>query len=532
MMDITNWRELLRFAIRRDRWYLVAWVVGIAALGTLFVPVFPSLAGSNAEISVLSEMMENPAMVALCGAKYGDAYTLAIMYTQMMLIWVALTVAVFNIFLVIRHTRADEEAGRLEVVGSLPVGRSANLASVAVLALAANLVIGILVGFGQAAFGVETIDLAGSLTIGAALSACGLVFAALALVIVQVTQASRGATGTAMALLGLAYLVRAGGDVSAPAAALASPLGIIEKTEPFYANRLWPIGLLLGISLVLAAVAFALGRVRDLGLGMLPQRAGHAHAPRSLSGEWGLSWRILRGTLIAWAIAVFVCAAAYGSIMGDMQTFVESSDVYQQVLGVHPGDADLAGPVTATLLLIMAIIGAIPVIIAVNKLASEEKKSRLDPILGAAVSRGRLFCGYALIAGITGVVMMVLSGLGFGLVAQVVMDNPIPLSTVLKAAANYTPALLFTAGLGLAIVGFAKRLTALNWLYLVASFFMVYLGGIVSMPRAAIRATPFGLLQRWPLEQFSLWPDAVLVVLAIVLTGLGLAAYQRRDITA
>ncbi|MDR0416058.1 MAG: hypothetical protein LBH76_01830 [Propionibacteriaceae bacterium] len=531
-MDTTNWQQLFKFAVRRDRWRLIAWIAGLTALGTLFVPVFPSLVGDDAEMSILGEMMENPAMVAMCGARYGGEYTLAIMYTQMMLVWVALAVAIFNVLLVIRHTRADEEAGRLEVLGSLPVGRSANLLSVTLLAVAANVVIGLLTGFGQAAFNVATVDLPGSLTIGAALAACGLAFAGLALVIVQVTETSRSATGSAMTLVGLAYLVRAGGDVSAPAAALASPLGLIEKTEPFYANELWPVALLLGVFLVLAAVAFALNRIRDLGLGMIPQRAGHAHAPKSLTGEWGLSWRLLRGTIIGWAVAVFTIAAAYGSIMGDMQAFAESSDLYQQVLGVDPSDPNLAAPVTATLLLIMAIIGAIPVIIAVDKLAAEEKKSRLDPILGTAASRGRLFLGHALIAGITAVAMMALSGLGFGLVAQSVMDNPIPMATVMKAAANFTPALFFTAGLGLFLVGVAKKLTSLNWLYLVASFFMVYLGGILSMPRAAVRATPFGLVQRWPLEEFWLWPDLVLTVLAVALTALGLMAYRKRDITA
>ncbi|MDR0431836.1 MAG: hypothetical protein LBH48_00740 [Bifidobacteriaceae bacterium] len=531
-MDTTNWLQLFKFALRRDRWYLVAWIVGITALGTLLVPVFPNLAGDDASMSVLGEMMENPAMVAIGGVRYGDEYTLAIMYTQMMLVWMALLVAIFNVLLVIRHTRADEEAGRLEVLGSLPVGRSANLMAVTVLVVAVNAIVGLMVGFGQAAFGVETIDLPGSLTIGAAVAACGLVFAGLALVIVQVTQTSRGAVGIAVTSVGLAYLVRAGGDVSAPAASLASPLGIIEATEPFYSNKLWPIAVLVVVFLVLTGVAFGLGRVRDLGLGMLPQRAGHAHAPRSLSGEWGMSWRILRGTLIAWGVAVFVLGASYGSVMGDMQAFAESSDMYQSMLGVDPSDPSMAGPMAAMLLLIMAIISAIPVIIAVNKLASEERKSRLDPVLGTAASRGRLFFGHALIAGITAVVMMALSALGFGLVAQSVMDSPIPMDTVLRIAANFIPPLLFVAGLGLFLVGFAKRLVGLSWVYLVASFFMVYLGGILSIPRAAMRATPFGLIQRWPQEEFWLWPDIVLIALAAFLTIAGQAAYRSRDITA
>ena len=37
--------------------------------------------------------------------------------------WAAIAAALMSIFLVVRHTRADEEAGRGELVGSAAVGR-------------------------------------------------------------------------------------------------------------------------------------------------------------------------------------------------------------------------------------------------------------------------------------------------------------------------------------------------------------------------------------------------------------------------
>ena len=40
-----------------------------------------------------------------------------------------------SIFIVIRHTRADEEAGRLELVGATAVGRQAALAPALLIAL-------------------------------------------------------------------------------------------------------------------------------------------------------------------------------------------------------------------------------------------------------------------------------------------------------------------------------------------------------------------------------------------------------------
>jgi ABC-2 type transport system permease protein len=531
-MDTTNWTKLLRLALRRDRVYLTCWIVGLVALGTLFVPIFPQVAGSEAEMATLGEMMNNPAMVAMCGLRYGGDYTMAIMYTQMMLVWMALAFAAMSILLVARHTRGDEEAGRLEVLRSLPVGRSANLLAVAVLAVIANAIPAALIGLIMPVFQVDTIDLPGSLVSGAALGACGLVFAAFTLIVAQVMPSSRGTTGVAMAAMGVAYLVRAYGDVSAPNVALATPFGLIEKTEPFYTNAYWPVWVSLGAAVILGAVGLWLNRARDLGLGLLPQRPGRAHAPRLLGGELGLGWRLIRGTLIAWAATVFVVAAAYGSVMGDMAGFIESSEVYQQLMQVTPGQADLVSPIVATLQLIMAIIGAVPVILAVNRLAGEEKKGRLDQVYGTAASRRRLFLGHALLAGLAAVVMQLLAGLGFGLIARSAMKtNPVDLGLVLRVAANYWPALLAFGGLALCLVGWAKRAAAVTWAYLVAAFLLAYLGGMLDLPRWAGRLTPFGLLQRYPVEAFSLWPWLGLVVAAVALAWAGLVGYRRRDIT-
>jgi ABC-2 type transport system permease protein len=530
-MDTTNWTKLLRLALRRDRLYLTCWLVGLIALGTFFVPIFPQIAGTAAELSTLGEMMNNPAMVAMCGRRYGGDYTLGIMYTQMMLVWLGLAFAALSILLVVRHTRSDEEAGRLEVLGSLPVGRSANLVAVGVLAVVANVIPAAAIGLIMPVFGTATIDLAGSLVLGASLGACGLAFAALTLIVVQVMATSRGAIGVAMAAMGVAYLVRAGADVSAPGVALASPFGLMERIEAYHANAWWPVAALVSGAVVLAAVAGWLGRARDIGLGLLPQRAGRAHAPKALRGELGLAWRLTRGTLIAWGLTVFIVAAAYGSVMGDMAGFIESSEMYQQVMDVSPGQADLVSPVVATLQLIIAIVGAIPVILAVNRLAAEEKKGRLDQVFGTAAARSRLFLGHAVVAGLAAVAMQLLAGLGFGLVARSVMEtDPVDLGLVVKVAANYWPALLAFGGLALCLVGWAKRAGAVTWAYLVVSFLFCYLAGLLDLPRWAGRLTPFGLLQRYPVEAFSLWPWLGLTAAAVALAGLGLVGYRRRDL--
>ena len=72
-------------------------------------------------------MHANPALSFLYGQLHGDSLGALIAWRY--LAYAALDAALMSIFLVIRHTRADEEAGRLELIGSTAVGRHAPLRS-------------------------------------------------------------------------------------------------------------------------------------------------------------------------------------------------------------------------------------------------------------------------------------------------------------------------------------------------------------------------------------------------------------------
>jgi ABC-2 type transport system permease protein len=508
-----------------------AWIIGVTMFCAGFVPAMPSIAGSSDEMGILGELMKNPAMVAMCGLIYGSEVTLSIIYSQMMMVWSALVVAVMNILIVIRHTRTDEDEGRLEVIRALPTGRLANLGAVSVLMVYINVVVFLACGFFMGVFNVESFTVRGCLLYSAALATCGLFFAALTMVIVQIAHSSREAMGISTGLLGFFYILRAYGDVSSETLAVISPLGLIQRTYCFYEDRLMPVVILVSLSLVLMGLGFALSSLRDLGQGLLPNLGrARAHAPRTLSGEWGLTWRLTRSTILAWSATVFISAAAYGSVMGEMEDFVMSNPLYQQMMGIGANEKDITGPVVTMLVLIMGIIGTIPVLTTVFKLRSEEVQGRLDYVLGKSVSRWRLFIGYAGLAVIVSAVMLVLTAAGFWVVIQSVMTEPVSTPLIAKVAFNYFPALFAFGGLGLFLVGYAKKYTWVGWTYLVVSFLMTYMGSMMGLPRWAERLTPFGLLQRWPSEPFSWWPWIGLMVAGIVLGVLGALGFRRRDI--
>jgi ABC-2 type transport system permease protein len=531
LASIHNWPRLLLFSLRRDRVWLPLWLLGCVVLATFFMPAMPGMAATEADVAVLREMFTNPAMVAMMGMMYGDTYTYAIMYSQFMLMWSALLVGAMNILLVLRHTRKDEELGRFEMICSMPVGKNANLFATLLAVLLGNLVIGLLTGPVLFAFGVESVTLAGSMLFGVALAAASLVFAGIALVVVQITASSRAALGISMTLLGLSYLLRAAGDISSEPLALVSPLGMIERCYLYVDNNLWPILVLLAEFLVLAVVAFALSTIRDSGVGLLPQRGGRAHASAALGSSLGFAWRMSRGTCIAWCVISFSLGVGYGSVFGDMQEFYETSEMYRTMIdAMGATTGDLMNPVIAMLMIIMTAMSSLPVAMIVLKLKAEENHGRTEQIYSKSVSRVWMMACFVVIAMVLAALLQLLVGLGMYSGCIYSMAEPLALDMLLKSALSYLPGSLFFAGLAALLVGLFPRLTALTWLLLGYSFVMVYMGGLMELPEWVVRATPFGVLPRYPVEEFELLPALGVAAAALLLAAVGIVAYRRRDI--
>ena len=64
-----------------------------------------------------------------------------------------------------------------------------------------------------------------------------------------------------------------------------------------------------------------------------------------------------RGTALAWLFTYGILGAAYGSIYGDMQTFMEGNDLMKQMF-THSGTS-LEASFTATIMMVMIGLGVI-----------------------------------------------------------------------------------------------------------------------------------------------------------------------------
>ena len=165
--------------------------------------VYPTEA---ARAGFAASIMASPAQRALYGQIYNDSLGAVGIWKAGMF---HLLIAIAVILTVIRHTRADEETGRTELIDSTAVGRYASLTAALLLSFGASIATG---AIGAAGLLTTDIPRGGSLAFGAALAGSGLVFTAVAAVAAQLSPSARFARGAAFAALAAAFTLRAIGD--------------------------------------------------------------------------------------------------------------------------------------------------------------------------------------------------------------------------------------------------------------------------------------------------------------------------------
>ncbi|MFC0560538.1 ABC transporter permease [Halalkalibacter alkalisediminis] len=521
--------HLSRFIIRLDLIRISLWLIGLTFF-TLIVPLaFVGLYETQQERDVMAETMANPAMTAMVGPGNLTNYTVGAMTTHQMLLMTAVVVGLMSILLLTRHTRADEEDGRIEMIRSLPVGRVSYLNASLLVVTGANVALALITGLGLYALGIEGMDLEGSFLYGAALGGTGLVFAGVTAVFAQLSESSRGTIGLSIAVLLIAYLYRAFTDISNETLSWLSPLGWVTKTEAYTANNWWPILLMIGGSAILFILANYLHSIRDLERGFLPSRPGRKAASRFLQSPIGLALRLQRTGLIAWAIGLFVMGASYGSVLGDMESFFEGNELMEQMLQPAEG-ISLTEQFIPMLLVVIAILATIPPVMAMNKLRGEEKKDRLEHLLVRAVSRTQLMGGYLIISVINGFVMMSLAAIGLWSAGDAVMDGGLDFGMIYGAAMAYYPAILVMIGLAVFLTGIFPKFTNFVWLYLFYSFIVLYLGGLMQFPDWVGQLSPFGHVAQAPIEQVTFLPFFLLCLVAVGLMVIGFVGFNKRDI--
>jgi ABC-2 type transport system permease protein len=524
---------LTRLALRRDRIMIASWIYVLAAFAYVSVvstkKLYPTAASrlefaTGAGADRVTRAIYGPA---------GDLHTLGGLATWKLSVFGAVGVAVMSMFIVARHTRGDEDAGRLELVGAGAVGRLAALTSGLLTALLANLGVALLVAIGLAAGGLPWV---GSLGFGLGMAAAGCVFAAITALAAQLAGSRRPAIGIVTSVIGLAYLLRAVGDAASPGSWAASvswlsPIGWSQQLRPFGPLHWWVLVIPVLVTIAVTAAAYAFAEHRDLGTGLLPVRPGPPVAGASLRSPLGLAWRLQRGSLLAWAAGFAVYGLVIGGLTIGIGELVGNNAAARELFVKLGGQAGLVNALLAAMMGFMGVAASVYAIQAALRLRGEESGQRAEPVLAAAVGRIRWAWSHLLFAVAGPAVLLLLVGLTTGLVYGAhTGDMGKALGQLLGSALVQVPAVWVLAGIAVALFGLVPRLAAAAWGVLVAFLVLTEFGSFLNLSRWATDISPFSHVPKLPGGTFTATPLLWLAGAAVALIAVGLAALRRRDL--
>lgn len=526
---ITGWQVVFLLLLRQYWKRILVWLLGLTMASVGAGLAYADIYADPIDIRGYALTMENPAMKALVGTGYAvEDYHLGAIFANQLLLFSGIAVAVMNISIMLKSTRADEEEGRLELLLSLPIGRFAIILPSVLLLVAANTMLTVVLGTTLSVVQIDNMPLESCFLYSTLLGAIGLFFAGLTLLSAQLVQTSRAAAQLAYGSLLFSYLTRAVGDMRGNALVRLSPLGLLGQASVFVDDQIWPtMVLLLGAGLLFGGALYV-SRRRDMGAGLLPERKGREEASWTMRSPAMLFWRLERNQILMWTIGIGVLGIAFAAILGDLEAYFSDLEIMQAILP-EEAQADFTREMISLVLTIFSLISAIPVITASHRLRKEEESGRLEVLLSRPASRVKLFFSTFVQSGLAAVLTQTALAASFYYGARGAgLENFLP-EEVWIACYAFLPALLFTSGMTLFFTGLRPSFSYLSWVYLLFSFLITYLGGLLEFPEWLKRGASFYAVPHMPFREAD-WsgPLAYAAGTMMLLAG-GAFLYNRRD---
>jgi polyether ionophore transport system permease protein len=522
--------HLTRLALRRDRVILPIWIVLLSIVPASTVSTFTQFYPTVADrLALQAGANANPSYALLYGPPF-DLTTAGGFIAWRMCGFLALLTGLMVVFTVTRHTRAEEDTGRAELLASAVVGRYAALTSAVLVAGGASVLIGLIQAGTMVGAGLPA---AGSVAFGASEALVGLVFTAVAGVAVQLAEYSRTANGIGTAVVGAAFLLRGAGDSTVDARWLSwlSPIGWVQQLRAFAGERWWVLLLPVAAALVVGAAAYWLLPRRDVGVGILPPRPGPARAATSLRTPFALAVRLHRGPLLGWTIGTVAVGAVFGSIASGIGGLVGSSPQAQEIMARLGGSEALTQAFLAAMAGMFAMVASLYGIQAVLRMRGEETAIRLEPVLATSVGKLRWAAGHLVFAFFGTAVLLLVGGLFMGLANGLRTDDVGgSVGDSLAGMLVQLPATWVVVALAVTIFGLLPGFSAAAWAVGSLALLISLFGPVVNLPQAVLDVSPFQHPPKIPGQDLVATPLVWLTAVAVVALAAGLAGWRRRDV--
>jgi ABC-2 type transport system permease protein len=529
--SVTGVGHLLRLILRRDRVRLPLWLVGLGGSIVASALAVPPLYDTPEKVAGYARTVgTSPVSYLMSGRQVGLDTLGGIVANEISQV-AQLGVCLMVVFLVVRHTRAEEESGRAELLRSTVLGRHAATLAGLVYGILAAVLLGAITSISMLA---ADLPVGGSLTYGVGLALLGVAYTAITLVAVQVSTSARGALGLAGAAVAVGYLVRGLGAMQDNALVWLSPFGWAQGMNAFGDERWWPALLLLVFTALLLALAVRLMAHRDFGGGLLATRPGPPRASWLLDTPFGLATRLQRGLLIGWAVGLFLLGVLYGAVIPTVPDLIESNPEMADVVGASGQAAEdaLIDAFLGYIYLFMALIACGFIVASVLRLGTEEEVGRAEVVLATPVSRTSWMAATTALALIAAVKLTILMGLGLAVGYGLGSGEWDQVLTQVVGQLAYLPGTLVVGALAAALFGLLPRGTGIAWTAVALIALQVVLGQLLQLPDAVQAISPFWHLAAVPVDDFEVVPYVSLLLISAALVAAGLWGYRRRDAVA
>ncbi|MGD0391600.1 MAG: ABC transporter permease subunit [Acidimicrobiales bacterium] len=442
--------------------------------------------------------------------------------------------AIWGLLTSTRLLRGEEDAGRWELLLSgQTTRRGASGQALGGLAIGAATLWAITTVFTVAAGRYSKVDIAAGpgTYFALALVSTAVMFLAVGALTSQLAPTRRQAAASAGWFLGAAYALRMVADSGVGLHGLiwASPLGWVEELQPLTAPRPLAFLPIFGFAAVVALAAVRLAANRDVSAGILPDRT-HARArTRLLSGQLGLTVRLVRPTVTAWICALGATGLVLGLVARSAGTTISGSSVKTifSRLGA-PGTG--AEAFLGVSFIIVAVLVAFVAAGQVTAARLEEAQGRLDHLLVGPVSRLGWLAGRVGVA----VVVLLAGGVVTGIatwLGTISQNAQVGLGTLLDAGLNVVPPAVCLLGIGVLAMGVWPRATA-NAVYAVLgwSLLVELVGGVVTTSHWLADTSLFHQMAAAPAASPDWTTGAVMVGIGAACAGAGALAFHLRDV--
>ena len=438
--------------------------------------------------------------------------------------------AVFGLLAAVRALRAEEEAGRTEVVLAGVAGRRTVFLAAIGAIFAGILLLWLACLAGLALAGLPV---ASSAYLALSVLSSAAVFAGVGALASQLAPTRRLALELGGGMVGLALLLRVLADTSSGVGWLrwVTPLGWAEELRPFTGAHPAALLLVLAASGLLLLISARIAAGRDVGSGVLAARDAADSRLTLLSSPTAQALRAERTSLLIWIGSV----GAFAFILGVISKSISSAGISKQLR--HELERLGSGPIlTPTGYLgfsFIFFVFTVSLFACAQAAAArrEEADQRLETELALPVGR-RGWLGGRLGLAAAGAASISLIAGAFAWAGAASVGVNLSFWRLLEAGANCMPvALLF---LGVAAVAYAavpRASAGIAYGLATVAFLWQLFGSLLGAPRWLVNVTPFAHVGLVPAQPFRVVAAVVMVAIGLVMAGAAVWLFERRDVT-